>query len=918
MSTPPPFDSFQALFAQSPNSTVLYDREGHPIAINPAFERLWGASLDQVPPGYSVLHDEQLADILPAIRLAFEGQPVRTPPVRYEMSVVTGSGRTLWTEAQLYPLRDAQGSVHQVALVHHDVTARMEEEERLRTSNVDLTTTNEFLVQQQAELQQRMAEVQELALELQDSNDQLQATMAELEEARDLAQRSEEAARLAGERHQALVETSTAMVWTTTPDGRVEDMPFWRELTGQSRDEVRGYGWASAIHPDDRDAVLRSWEEAVEEGGRYDVEYRVRSADGGYRWFRARAVPIRNPDGTLREWAGVFDDIDDDTREAIRREFLAEAGRVLGESLDFERTLQEVATLAVPDLADWCAVDLLEDPGATDWPPRVRRLAVAHKDPAKVEWAKSLHRRLPTDWSSPTGLPRVLREGITEFYPVIDPAMIEAAARTEEARAVLREVDFHAVLIVPLVARGRVLGAVTFAMTESGRRYSVEDRLLAEAFAARASAAIDNARLLAAALDARRAAEQAAARTERLQAVTAALSRALTPGEAIQAMIDEGLPALDAEECSVCLLSADGSSLELVRSARLPAEVREAMQHLPLTPGLPMSDAVLHRKTVLIRDADAMRQRYPGAVDGYAKVRAVAWLIVPFLVEDRALGAAAFGFPARRDFAPEDVALADALVGQCAQALERARLYAAAQAASAAKSQFLATMSHELRTPLNAIAGHVQLLEMGLHGPLADAQREALGRVGRAQRHLLGLINDVLNFARLEARRVDYDAREMLVRDVVSDIVPMIEPQMAAKGIHFSVQVPDRLAADPVPVHADPEKVGQVLLNLLSNAVKFTPEGGCVGVSMRLNPTREEMVLVDVWDSGVGIPPEKIERIFDPFVQVVTDAANRREGTGLGLAISRELARGMGGDITVSSVPGKGSRFTMALPRHRG
>ncbi|HEY0994488.1 MAG TPA: ATP-binding protein [Gemmatimonadaceae bacterium] len=918
MSTPTPFDPFEALFAQSPNSTVLYDREGHPIAVNAAFERLWGASLAQVPPGYSVLHDEQLVAILPAIRAAFAGEAVRTPPVRYDVSAVTGAGRTLWTEAQLYPLRDAAGGVRQVVLVHHDVTARMEEQEHLRTTNVDLTTTNEYLVQQQAELQERMAEVQELALELQESNEQLQATMAELEDARDLAERSEEAARLAGERHRALVETSTAMVWTTTPEGQVEDMPFWRALTGQSLAEVRGHGWADAIHPEDRDAVVRSWRAAVGAGERYEAEYRVRTRDGSFRWFRSRAVPIRNPDGTLREWAGVFDDINDDMREAIRREFLAEAGRILGESLDYERTLREVAALAVPDLADWCAVDMLEDPHDTGWPPRVRRLAVAHKDPAKVQWAQELHRRLPTDWTSATGLPKVLREGVTEFYPVVDPAMIEAAAQNDAHRAVLREIGFHAVLIVPLVARGRVLGAMTFAMTESGRRYSVEDRLLAEAFAARAAAAIDNARLLAEAVDARGAAEQAAARTARLQSVTAALSRALTPAAAVQAMVDEGLPALGAEECSVCLLSADGSSLALVQAAHIPETVADTMRQFPLTAGLPMSEAVLRKRPVLIRNADDMRQRYPGAVPRYEKVRAVAWLILPFLVEDRALGAAAFGFPEEREFAAEELALAEALVGQCAQALERARLYAEAQAASAAKSQFLATMSHELRTPLNAIAGHVQLLEMGLHGPLADAQREALARVSRAQRHLLGLINDVLNFARLEAGRVTYDAREMLVRDVVADIVSMIEPQLAAKGIHFAMQMPDRLSTDPAPVRADPEKVGQVLLNLLSNAVKFTPEGGCVAISMRLSPTRDDLVLVDVCDSGIGIPPEKLERIFDPFVQVVTDAANRREGTGLGLAISRELARGMGGDITVSSTPGHGSRFTMALPRHRG
>jgi PAS domain S-box-containing protein len=241
------------------------------------------------------------------------------------------------------------------------------------------------------------------------------------------------------------------------------------------------------------------------------------------------------------------------------------------------------------------------------------------------------------------------------------------------------------------------------------------------------------------------------------------------------------------------------------------------------------------------------------------------------------------------------------------QELERQRTLA--EEANRAKSAFLATMSHELRTPLNAIGGYVQLLELGIQGPITDKQADALARISRAQRHLLRLINDILNLARIEAGRVEYNLTACSLEEMVDAVLPMVEPQLQSRGVRYSVDIAPELTA-----YADREKVQQILLNLLSNATKFTPANGSVTVSGAAEGERRERVRLVVRDTGVGIPAERLVHVFEPFVQVDDSHARRAEGTGLGLAISRDLARGMGGDLSAESEVGVGSAFTLTLP----
>lgn len=398
---------------------------------------------------------------------------------------------------------------------------------------------------------------------------------------------------------------------------------------------------------------------------------------------------------------------------------------------------------------------------------------------------------------------------------------------------------------------------------------------------------------------------------ETLQALTVALATAISVDEVAGVALELARPAFGAGGGFVTVV--DGSELAVVRYEGLAGESFSKWTRFPLDSELPSAVAVRSREPVYSFGLDAARARYPAVVETLIASGYRSFVTLPLQAHGDPIGTIVYHFTVDNPLTPAQQQTLLTFAGQCALAMERAQLYESerrarseAEAANRAKSDFLATMSHELRTPLNAIDGYAELLELGIRGQLNEAQLNDILRIRRSQKHLLSLIDDVLNFARIESGTIALNVHPVDLAVAVASASEVVTPQLQARRLLFSSDV----VPDELYVAADADKLQQILVNLLANAVKFTEEGGITVEVRRDTP----VVKVDITDTGRGIPAARLADIFDPFVQVESGTTRTTSGTGLGLAIARDFARRMGGDITARSVPGAGSTFTITLP----
>jgi len=519
-------------------------------------------------------------------------------------------------------------------------------------------------------------------------------------------------------------------------------------------------------------------------------------------------------------------------------------------------------------------------------------------------------KRFPPMLDSQNFVARVLRTGIPEVAPDADRTLdpdVSSAGRAELSRLV-RALGPRSYICVPLVSQGETMGSLLCVSTQPNRRYSTTELPLFEELGRRAAVAVRHARLHASERSARVAAERATARLRAVQDLSDAAASEESVDDMLHTLAERVCKALQADSATV-LLRVEGTD-ELVVRTSLGLE-EEVVGHDRVRIGECFAGRVATaRGPLVVADATDFPVR-----PMLRRAGLVSLAGVPLIASGGLIGVLHVGTHDHRDFTEDDVRLLQLVADRVAIAIERAQILEAEQRARAeaeranrAKMDFLAMMSHELRTPLNAIAGYAELLELGLRGPVTEAQLTDLRAIRRNEQHLLSLIEEVLSYAKLDAGRVHLDLGEIRVSAAVESSISIVASQIERKGLRLTTELGD---ADLTAL-ADLEKLQQIVVNLLSNAIKFTPAAGEITVRA---DSLGDRVSIRVRDSGIGIPRQQHERIFEPFVQLDSGLTRRSAGTGLGLAISRELARAMRGDLAVTSEPGAGAEFTLTLPR---
>ncbi|MBV9021198.1 MAG: PAS domain S-box protein, partial [Ktedonobacteraceae bacterium] len=659
----------------------------------------------------------------------------------------------------------------------------------------------------------------------------------------------EEALRASEERYRTIVQTANEGVWLIDMQGRTlyanERMA---RMLGMNAEQMIGRGVLAFVFGEDEAQGRRRIENNLR--GLYEqFDFRFRRKDGTAVYTLACTNPIYDGSGGIVGALGMFTDRTEYKRTEEQELLLAEVSKVLSSTLDYQETLANISRLIVPRLADWFSVDLVDAEG------HFELIEVGHKDPTQVQWARALREKYPIDADAPTGAPHVVRSGQSELYPEISDEMLVAGARSEEELTILRQLGFTSAMSVPLVARGRTMGVVSFVATESGRRYDERDLALAEEVGRRAGVALDNARLFREVKQAR----------DQLDIIL----QGVADGIVVYGKEHQIIYANDA--AGRLTGYASGSAMLEASPLAIVAKYEIIDEQ-----GQPFSYARFAHRRVFEGELEAQ------ATIGYRDIvtgQPMRWSLVksrPVFDEHG------------------EVAMVITIIQDITDRVQTERR----------KDEFISIASHELKTPVTSLKGFTAVLQRRLAKQGDEQGLHHLARMDAQLVRLTKLINDLLDVSKMQSGKLAFEVEPFDLDALLQETVEAVQASTSTHRLLREGSTSGRILGDR-------DRLAQVFINLLTNAIKYSPHADKVVLQLSRD---ENQAIVRVQDFGIGIDPSYHQKIFERFYQVTDPEERTYPGLGMGLYISSEIVARHHGRMWVESSKGAGATFSVVLP----
>jgi PAS domain S-box-containing protein len=654
------------------------------------------------------------------------------------------------------------------------------------------------------------------------------------------------------EQYRTIVRTANEGIWLISVKAETLYMnERMAEMLGYSVEEMMGHTVPEFVFAEDQTEARERIGSNLQ-GNFEQFDFRFRRKDGTALEVLACTSPVRDGRGVITGAMGMFTDLTSRKRVEEQAQFLAEVSKILSSTLDYSETLANIARLVVPQLADWFSVDLLNEQG------KFELIELSHKDPQKVEWARTLRERFPIDYDAPTGLPHVVRTGQSELLAEIPEEVIMQAVKNEEELAIVREIGFSSVMNVPLVARGKTIGVVSFVSAESGKHYDQQDLELAEEIGRRAGVALDNARLYR---------EMTQARDQ------------------LEIILQGAADGIIVYEKNGWISYANDAAAQLTgypsASSLLGTSLDNLLTRYTIVDeqGQPFFPSLFPFQRVLAGEREAQ------ATIGYTNVRTGKpdrWVSIksrPVLDEH---GEISFVVTIMHDLTERMLA-------------------------EMRKDEFISMTSHELKTPVTSLKGFTNVLHRRLIKQGDEQGLHYLSRIDMQLNKLTKLISDLLDMSRMQSGKLDFQIEPFDLDTFISETVENVQ----AAALTHRILVEGR--AD-TQIEGDKDRLGQVLINLLTNAIKYSPRADKVIVRVVRDAGQ---AIISVQDFGIGIAGVHHQKIFERFYQVTDPEEKTYPGLGIGLHISQEIVRRHSGRIWVESTKGEGATFFVSLPLPR-